>query len=130
MGSALERRGGRRVPAARAGATWFVALVLALLAPAAATAAHERLPAPAFGPPLGAVEHHAGFPTLVLGSSTPNRIVDVRAWFRRNGIVPAEWRVQAGGDVPAPALPGRFARTFRGTDLVRAIDARPRVSRC
>ena len=52
-------------------------------------------------PPLGAVENHAGFPTLVLGSSTPNRIVDVRAVPARP--VPAEWRVQAGGDEPAGA---------------------------
>ena len=28
--------------------------------------------------------------------------------------------------MPAPVLPARFDRTFRGTDLVRAIDERPR----
>ena len=113
------RGGGRR-------AGWLAALVVALLLPATAAAAHERLPAPAFRAPLGAVEHQAGFPRLVLGSSAPNAIIDVRAWFRRNGIVPSEWALQAGGDMPAPALPARFDRTFRGTDLVRAIDERPR----
>ncbi len=111
--------GGRRAP-------WLAALVVVLLLPATAAAAHERLPAPAFRAPQGAVDHHAGFPRLVLGSSSPNAIIDVRAWFRRNGIVPSEWALQAGGDVPAPALPARFDRTFRGTDLVRAIDEKPR----
>ena len=62
----------------------------------------------------------------MLGASSPNAIIDVRAWFRRNGIVPSEWALQAGGDVPAPALPARFDRTFRGADLVRAIDEKPR----
>ena len=45
----------------------------------------------------------------------------MRAWFRRNRLVPDEWAIEPGGDVPAPALPERFERSYRGLALQRAI---------
>jgi hypothetical protein len=98
----------------------LLALVLAAL-PASAGAAHVRLPRPPFPAAFADVARVPGSPKLALVSSRANSIIDVRAWFRRNRIVPGEWRVGAGGDVPGARLPGALARTFRGAPLLRAI---------
>jgi hypothetical protein len=100
------------------------ALVLGLLATASsATAAPDlvTMPKPSFPAPVGAITQLPGAPFLVLGSSKPNAITDTRAWFARNAIVPDEWSVASGGDIPGARLPKALPRTFLGRPLQRAI---------
>ena len=101
----------------------LAALLGALLTAAPAAAAPELvvLGTPSWPAPVGTPPALPGAPYLVLQSSRANAITDTRAWFRRNAIVPAEWTVAAGGDIPGAPLPKALPRTFLGRPLQRAI---------
>jgi len=106
----------------------LVALVpVVLVAGGAALAADApivNLQRPAFPRAAATKPAPPDAPRLVLVSSRRNKITDVVAWFRRNGLTLREWDVPGGGFSLGPKLPPfpeAFSTSLGGLQVVRAI---------